>query len=158
MQAVLIALILWCYAPFTFAEGVYKTYHNAKYEYSISYPKNILYPQGEADNGDGQKFLSKDAGAHLLVYGSNNALDESLAERFREESRDGMADNPKKVVTYKRLKNNWFIVSGFIAGRIFYQKTLLNQGQFKSFYFEYPENQKARYEPLIKGLVASFQG
>ncbi|MEN9847554.1 MAG: hypothetical protein RL368_294 [Pseudomonadota bacterium] len=64
----------------------------------------------------------------------------------------------KKVIIYKFLKNNWFILSGFIAGRIFYQKTLLNSGQFKSFYFEYPESQKARYEPLIKGLVASFKG
>jgi hypothetical protein len=68
-----------------------------------------------------------------------------------------MADNPKKVVTYKRLKNNWFIVFGFIAGRIFYQKTLLNAGQFKTFYFEYPESQKAHYNPLIKGFVASFR-
>jgi hypothetical protein len=158
MQRFLISWMLLCCAPLAVADGAYKTYHNAKYDYSISYPKNVLYPQGEADNGDGQKFLSKDAEAHLLVYGSNNALDESLAERFREESRGGMADNPKKVVTYKLLKNNWFVISGFVAGRIFYQKTLLNSGQFKSFYFEYPESQKARYEPLIKGLVASFKG
>lgn len=158
MQRFIIALILGCCASLVFAEETYKTYHNAKFDYSISYPKNVLYPQGEADNGDGQKFLSKDAAAHLLVYGSNNALDESLAERFREESRGGMADNPKKVVTYKLLRNNWFVVSGFIAGRVFYQKTLLNDGQFKSFYFEYPESQKARYEPLIKVLVASFKG
>lgn len=158
MQRLLISWILLCCAPFAVADASSKTYHNARFEYSISYPKNVLYPQGEADNGDGQKFLSKDAETYLLVYGSNNALDESLAERFREESRGGMADNPKKVVTYKLLKNNWFVVSGFIAGRVFYQKTLLNAGQFKSFYFEYPENQKVRYEPLIKGFVASFKG
>lgn len=158
MRRLVIAWFLLVCAPVVLADGAYKTYHNAKFEYSISYPKQILYPQGESDNGDGQKFLSKDAAAYLLVYGSNNALDESLADRFREESRGGLADNPKKVVTYKLLKNNWFVVSGFIAGRIFYQKTLLNEGQFKSFYFEYPENEKARYEPLIKGFVASFKG
>lgn len=158
MQHFILALVLFFCTPFALAEGLYKTYHNARYEFSISYPKNVLYPQGEADNGDGQKFLSKGADAHLLVYGSSNALDESLVERFREESRGGLADNPKKVVTYKLLKNNWFIVSGFISGRIFYQKTLLHQEQFKTFYFEYPENQKARYEPLIKGFVASFKG
>ena len=36
-----------------------------------------MVPQGEPDNGDGQKFLARD-GAELVVYGSNNALDESL--------------------------------------------------------------------------------
>ncbi|MDD2816376.1 MAG: hypothetical protein PHP00_11685 [Thiotrichaceae bacterium] len=65
---------------------------------------------------------------------------------------------PQFVVTYKLLKTIGLSFSEFITGRVFYQKTLLNNGQFKSFYFEYPENQKARYEPLIKGFVASFKG
>jgi hypothetical protein len=67
-------------------------------------------------------------------------LDEFLEDQFREESRDGLVDNPKKVVTYNVLKNNWLIVSEFITGRFFYQKRVLNSGIFKSFYFEYPEN------------------
>ena len=33
-----------------FAQGGYKTYSNARFGYSVSYPANILIPQGESDN------------------------------------------------------------------------------------------------------------
>src|SRR5574341_695767 len=42
------------------AQTGYRTYHNARFNYSISYPFKVLIPQGEAVNGDGQKFLSQD--------------------------------------------------------------------------------------------------
>src|SRR5436190_13571117 len=50
-------------------ENGYRTYSNARFAYSISYPSDLLVPQGESDNGDGQKFQSKDVRAVMLVYG-----------------------------------------------------------------------------------------
>ncbi len=50
-------LILW--NQWLFAAEIYETYYNHRYDYSIDYPKDVLFPQGESDNGDGQKFLSK---------------------------------------------------------------------------------------------------
>lgn len=138
--------------------NTYLTYHNTKFNYSITYPKDVLYPQGESDNGDGQKFLSKNADASLTVYGSNNVLEQSLEDLYLEESRGGTYDNPKKVVTYKVLKNNWFVISGYNSGKIFYQKTILNKNQFKSFYFEYSESKKKIYDPVTKQIASSFKG
>ncbi len=140
------------------AADTYLTYHNVRFDYSIDYPKDVLFPQGEADNGDGQKFLAKNADASLLVYGSNNSLGQSLEEIYLEESRGGTPDHPKKVVTYKVLKNNWFVVSGYNSGKIFYQKTIFNAGQFKTFLFEYNESQKKFYGPITKRLMKSFKG
>jgi len=108
------------------SETLYEIYHNTRFGYSISYPKDVLYPQGEADNGDGQKFLSKEADASLLVYGSQNLDDQTLEEIYQEESRGGTIENPKKVITYRALKGNLFVVSGYMSGNIFYQKTILN--------------------------------
>ncbi len=136
----------------------YANYHNQRFNYSIAYPKDILYPQGESDDGDGQKFLSKDADASLIIYGSNNVLNQSLQDLYLEESRGGTHDNPKKVVTYKVLKNNWFVISGYNSGKIFYQKTILNKDQFKSFYFEYPASKKKIYDPITKHIASSFKG
>ena len=77
------------------------------------------------------------------MYGSNNVFDESLEDQYLDESRGGMDDNPKKVVTYKALRKNWFVyVSGYNSGKVFYQKTLLNNNQFKTLYFEYDESKK----------------
>lgn len=158
MRYLSLILTLALSAPAILADDVYKVYHNSRFAYSIAYPKNTLYPQGESDNGDGQKFLSKDADASLIVYGSNNAFDQSLEDLYLDESRGGLPEDPKKVVTYRVLKNNWFVVSGYNAGKIFYRKTILNKDQFKSLYFEYPESKKKIYDPVTKQLSSSFKG
>jgi hypothetical protein len=68
------------------AQHEYRTYHNARFDYSISYPANLLVPQGEAANADGQRFLSRDGRTELLVYGAYNSLDQTLPEVFEQES------------------------------------------------------------------------
>lgn len=149
-------LILW--TPCLSAANVYDTYFNHRYGYAIEYPKNVLFPQGESDNGDGQVFLSKNTDARLLVYASYNALEQSLEEIYREQSRGGTPEYPQKVVTYHLLKDNWFVVSGYNRGKIFYQKTILHDNELKTFVFEYDEKQKSLYEPMLKRLAKSFKG
>ncbi len=158
MRYLFLFLSLVLFARTVLADDIYYTYHNPRFGYSIAYPKDILYPQGESDNGDGQKFLSKDAGASLIVYGSNNVLNQSLQDLYREESRGGTDENPAKVVTYQVLKTNWFVVSGYISSKVFYQKTILNKNQFKSFYFEYPESKKKFYDLITRHIAGSFKG
>lgn len=157
MRYLFLVVSLFLLAQSVLADDVYHIYHNPRFDYSIAYPKDILYPQGESDNGDGQKFLSKDADASLIVYGSNNALSQSLEDLYLEESRGGTHEKPTKVVTYKVLKNNWFVVSGYKSGKVFYQKTILNKNQFKFFYFEYPESKKKIYDPITKNIATSFK-
>ncbi len=156
MRYLLLIFTLVFWTQLAVATDTYEIYHNDRFDYSIAYPKDVLFPQGESDNGDGQKFLSKDAEASLIVYGSNNALNQSLEEVYREESRGGTAENPKKVVTYKVQEDNWFVVSGYNAGRIFYQKTIFADDVLKTFVFEYDESQRELYDPIAKRLEKSF--
>jgi hypothetical protein len=66
---------------------------------------------------------------------------------------------PTHTVTYKVIKSNWFVVSGYReGGMVYYKKTILNNGIFKTFIFLYDKNKKAVYEPMTKHLVASFKG
>src|SRR6266540_3897514 len=63
----------------------YKTYANARFKYSISYPADLLIPQGEAENGDGQVFKEKSpSSVEMRVYGGYNVLKETLRSRFTE--------------------------------------------------------------------------
>ncbi len=62
----------------------YGDYVNVRFQYVIAYPKDVLYPQGEADNGDGQKFMSVHADAVLTVFGRYDALDQSLESLYDE--------------------------------------------------------------------------
>ena len=57
MRHLFLVLSFILLAQTVLADDVYHTYHNPRFGYSIAYPKDILYPQGESDNGDGQKFL-----------------------------------------------------------------------------------------------------
>jgi hypothetical protein len=129
---------------------VYKTYTNARYGYSISYPSNLLVPQGEADNGDGQAFRAKDGAAELRVYGSQN-LGDGLAGAYTEAQAG-------KSVVYKTMKGNWFVVSGRDGGKIFYQKTMFKGDVFKTFIIEYDEAQKSTYDAVTTRIARSFVG
>lgn len=132
----------------------YETYFNHRFEYSITYPSDLLYPQGEAANGDGQKLLSKDGRAVMLVYGQENIRDQTLAQFYREESRSKARAN--RVVTYKVLRGGWFVFSGSESNRIFYQKTLLRNGEFLTFSIEYDASQKSIYDPITATIAKSF--
>ena len=133
-------------------------YCNTRFDYSINFPKDILYPQNEAANGDGLRMMSKDARAILSVYGMSNVMEEKLLDKFQEESAGGTVRNPTKVVSYKIMKNDWFVVSGYESGNIFYSKTFLIDEQFKSFHFTYPESQRKVYDPVTKLLAKTFDG
>lgn len=129
---------------------VYKTYSNARYAYSISYPASLLTPQGEADNGDGQAFRSSDGAAEMRVYGSQD-LGGGLSGAYSEAQAG-------KEVTYKTMKGNWFVVSGRDGGKIFYQKTLFKGGVFKTFLIEYDAAQKSTYDAVTTRVARSFVG
>jgi hypothetical protein len=130
--------------------AVYKTYTNARYGYSIAYPANLLIPQGEADNGDGQIFRSRDGAAEMRAYGSQD-LGGGLEAAY-SEAQEG------KTVVYKTMKHNWFVVSGYTGGRIFYQKTMLRGGELKTFTIEYDESQKSVYDAVTARVSRSFTG
>lgn len=133
----------------------YENYFNHRFEYSISYPSDLLYPQGEAANHDGQKFLSRDGRALMLVYGQENIQQQTLAQFYREESRSKA--HPNRVVTYKVLRGSWFVFSGSESSRIFYQKTWLKNGEFLTFSIEYDASQKSIYDPITATIARSFK-
>jgi len=108
-------------------------YDNSKYNYSINYPE-FLIGEGEADAGDGQKFFSPDKSIKLIVWAQYDVLNEGLngAMKYAKE---------KRTVTYKVVKDNFFVLSGFEGNDIFYRKTILSKdkGTLLTFEFIYPK-------------------
>jgi hypothetical protein len=156
--AVCLGLIICLVSHVSSAQDKYSIYSNARFSYSISYPEGLLIPQGEADNGDGQKFLSRDGRAELIVYGSHNALNQNLRDLYNEQLREGDDARSKKTVTYKILRNNWFVVSGYEGDRVFYRKTIFKGGMFKTFNIEYDKSRADVFDKVTKRVAASFKG
>ncbi|MBA4371405.1 MAG: hypothetical protein C0402_00940 [Thermodesulfovibrio sp.] len=135
----------------------YKRYVNVRFGYGISYPAGILFPQGEADNSDGQRFLSKDGDLEMLVWGSNNALDETIKSKFQEDIKEKTKEQPDKRVTFKYLKGNTYVVSGYRGEKIFYQKTMLDNDAFMTFLLIYPSGKKKDFDPVVAEISRSFR-
>lgn len=131
----------------------WKWYTNVRFGYAICYPAELLVSQGESPNGDGQKFMAKN-GAQLIVFGGNNALNESLkgALAHAESRLAGMSGK----ITYKALRPTWFVVSGEDGQTLFYDRTLYSHNQFKSLELTYQRSVAAIYEPLISRLSRCF--
>jgi hypothetical protein len=135
------------------AQHDWKRYTNVRFQYAICYPEDLLVPQGESENGDGERCAATD-GAHLITYGQNNALATSLKDTLAEVT--SRLAGRSGTVTSKVLKANWFIVSGRNGRRVFYAKTFSSHDQYKSFELTYDLSATATYEPLIRRLTACF--
>jgi hypothetical protein len=129
-------------------------YVNVRFQYAICYPQDLLVPQGESANSDGQRFLSNKDNGQLVVYGTNNALDETLRQRLSDTG-SRLAGSSGEV-TYKVQKGNWFAVSGQSGETVFYAKTVFSHGQFKSFELTYDRSAAALYDSLVGRFVSCF--
>ena len=144
-------MIVLIFSQIVFAQKDYKTYSNARFGYSISYPADLLAAQDEADNGDGRVFKNDDA--EMRVYGSNLALGETLEKEYR-----AVLENYGKFVTYKTLNKDFFVISGARKDKVFYRKTIENKdGIYITFEIEYKKSKRAVYDKVVRKTVKSFK-
>ena len=138
---------------FATPQNNYKTYTNARFKYSIGYPADLLIPQGEAENGDGQIFKEKDrSSVEMRVYGGYNVSNETLRSRYTEQIRKW------NNVTYKVIRRDWFVVSAMVNGKIHYQKTILRGDVFKTFEIVYDAVRGSTYNDVTDRIAKSFKG
>lgn len=132
--------------------NVYDCYANHKYGYVLAWPRQLLAPQGESDAGDGQVFAAPDGRAELRCWaGFNDVLEQTIPAALAE----ALAE-PGRQVTYRHRGKDFFVVSGLEGGKIFYRKTMLAHGVLASFELAYDPAQKARFDPVVQDLAASF--
>jgi hypothetical protein len=146
----LLALLMLLPMP-ALAAGTH--YVNARYGYAIDVPAGFV-GQGESDNGDGQVF--KAPTAKLTVYGGN-----VMAADFEAEvkARESYATADGWTITYQvstPQKASW---SGVKGGRVLYARAIaLCKGTaFAEFELEYSKADIKKFDPVVKGLVASLK-
>lgn len=145
----------------------YESYCNSRYNYCIDYP-TIMVAQPEAGNGDGRVFLNPKDSATLTVYGTIGVDLETevpipLKERYLKDMQNIKEESPNNKITYHKLGQHFFVVSGYKQDRIFYQKTIVTQddnSQNPSFAYailEYPESGKEVYNKISEKVFSSFE-
>ncbi len=144
-------------SPVPPAAHSYKSYVNVRYRYSIEYPAELLFAQGESENGDGQRFVSHDNQAQLTSWGehavnTSTGDPQSLTQLYATET-----EKNRKDITYKTIAGNWYVTSGITGSNIFYRKTLLEGGDFKRFELTYPTGQRKLFDPVVAHISKSFR-
>lgn len=133
-------------------------YRNARFDYQICYPVNALTPEAEADNGDGRGFIGQ-RGAQMRVWGSNNALDETLDAKMNKVEMWVSDSDPRAYprINYKRRTGNYYVVSGNSRSEDFYEKTILKNGQFITMQIRYPQKDKIFWRPMVTRISNCFR-
>ncbi len=134
-----------CMAASIAADGM-AVYHNDRFGYTVDYPSDLLVPQGEADNGDGQVFKARKGDATLTVFGQYLMKDlpsqcDALATA---RSFDGAN------ITYKVAKPDLSIASGYRKpGVVFYLKKVKAGGTCLSLELAYPIEDRGTFDSQV---------
>ncbi|PXX46855.1 hypothetical protein [Undibacterium pigrum] len=152
----LLSLLVFFSANVSSAELVYKTYVNGRYGFSIDYP-DYLIPQGEAANGDGQVFLSKDGEAELRVYARAciDDWDTTPAEFLKKAETEKVKEG--RVISYRAKGKGFAVVSGTKGKQIFYDKLLTTGNWCTFFQWNYAASNKEKYDEATRLIANSFK-
>ncbi len=138
----------------------YETYCNSRFGYCLAYPL-VMTPQPESGNRDGRVFKEEKTGATLTVWGRYSTNPDeggnyTLAQQYAADLKEMQAE-PSRQVTYKKQDKDFFVISGYVAGRVFYQKTVLQEESFAYAVLEYPQAAKEKYDAVSKRIFKSFR-
>jgi hypothetical protein len=138
----------------------YTSYRNEPYRLSVRYPED-LFTRGEAIGGDsGRMFITADGSARFYATGQRNEEAGFTANELLRLSTAHYRETAGARVTYRRLADHWYVVSGTQGGRwIFYEKGVISRdGRFAgTLLIEYPLERKAFFDPIVTRMSRSFQ-
>jgi hypothetical protein len=135
------------------------TYRNPRWGFGMAYPSTFtLDPESVPENGDSARFWAANRRATAVVTGLRNTMGQPLAELLGEARQDIVLTS-RGVITYARVKDNWFVLSGFVAGRIFYQRTFLSQAGrvIATLWIEFPRDMRPCFEEAVTMMSLSFR-
>lgn len=134
-------------------------YRNPRYGFTMTYPSTFaLDPASVPKNRDSAQFWTPDHRATAVVTGFRNALGYSLGDLLRAAKRD-VVENSRAVITYEQTKDDWFVISGIYADRIFYDRTFLSdRGRvIGSLWIEFPRSMRACFDEAVTMMSLSFR-
>ena len=128
------------------------TYTNSRFGTHIELPMQVVPIEAPA-NGDGYGFKYVGLTGTISVYGQNSSTGAGLSA-YRKETEGFFGD-----ITYSTGKTDWFVLSGYDQGKIFYLRVNgCDRGPFHHVYFEFPENEKPQWQPVIEQYAKTIGG
>jgi len=134
----------------------YRRYVDAKSGISITYPASIFTKSDESTD-QFTKFISLDHRTTFYLISMHNHQGQNIDD-LAAAAEAAFAEE-KAVITYRRKRQDWFVLSGFISNNIFYRKTILSNGgqTIGTFQINFPKDQKPFYYDIVERMSWSFK-
>ncbi|HEY0420110.1 MAG TPA: hypothetical protein VGC80_11390, partial [Acetobacteraceae bacterium] len=96
--------------------------------------------------------------ATAVVTGLRNREHQPLAAVLAEAERD-IGENGGGSITYRRVTRDWFVLSGYLADRIYYRRSFLARGGavIATLWIEFPRAMKPCLEAAVATMSLSFR-
>jgi hypothetical protein len=139
-------------------DGRLRTYRNERFGILMRYPSVFaLDPDSVPENGDSARFWTADRRATAVVNASRSKEGRELGQLLAEAEED-ILRNSRGEVTYRRRRDNWFVLSGYILDRIFYRRTFLAaDGTLATLWLEFPRALRPCLEDAVTTMSLSFR-
>ena len=145
----IIAIFIFAFISQAYAQMDYKKYCNTRFDFCVLYP--VTFGVGPSpDNNDGREFYDRD-GFSMTASGMYNVLENSLKDEMKSQEEDF------DTVTYRRMKHNWFVLSGYSGKNILYIKTYIVHDTIYHLYIRYPKSLKKEYNTIVSKIAKSFK-
>ncbi|TDH61276.1 hypothetical protein E2C06_17360 [Dankookia rubra] len=135
------------------------SYRNPAWGFAMDYPAGfVLDPGSVPENGDSARFWAAGGRATAVVTGLRNRDGQSLAAVLAEAERD-IGENGRGSITYRRVTPDWFVLSGYLADRIYYRRSFLGRGGavIATLWIEFPRELKPCLEAAVATMSLSFR-
>jgi len=127
----------------------FNRYCNTRFGFCVIYPI-ALKVSPAPDNDDGRKFYDHN-GFSMTASGMYNVLENSLKSEMKSQEEDF------DTVTYRKIKNNWYVLSGYKGNDILYIKTYMGKEIIYHLYMRYPVKLKKKYDKTVSKVSGSFK-
>lgn len=132
------------------------TYKNSRFGTTAEYPADLFTVfDPPPENGDGQGFRTPDGRSHLSVYGAWN-----VEGHTPETYISNYVDLAGASVTYRRVTDRFYVISGTRDGNIFYDRCNFSadpKGIIDCLTISYPEQEKSQWSPIVSRLSKSLR-
>lgn len=135
-----------------------RSYRNERFGVAFDYPPILaLDPESVPPRGDSARFWSADRRSTVVLNIEPNPRRLALRELMTEAEGD-IRENGRGEITYRRNRTEWFVLSGVMAGRIFYRRTmLLRSGRVATLWMEFPRELRPCLDGPVTTMSLSFR-
>jgi hypothetical protein len=131
------------------------TLHNERHGFLIAYPAEVFEQKSDPATDEGRILHSRDGRAQLLVGAFSNDDQTSLKDYREFLMREQYAGAD---ITYAPVHERWFIVSGTIGDREFYERVSFTCGGrlINSWAMIYPKAENRFYDRLVEAIARTY--